>query len=51
MHRERVAKALLADVSRKCRAVEESDEWIVGAKAEKCKLVLALMRQLAEDTP
>ena len=40
---------LLAEVSHKCRAVEESEDWIIGAKAEKCKAVLALMRQLAEE--
>jgi hypothetical protein len=40
---------LLAEVSHKCRAVEESEAWIIGAKAEKCKAALALMRQLAEE--
>ena len=47
LHRE--TSELLAEVSRKCKSVEASEEWIVGAKAEKCKVVLALMRQLAQD--
>jgi len=48
--REQVEKAqLLDDICRKCQAAEESEEWIVGAKAEKCKVVLALLRRLAQD--
>lgn len=49
-HREDMdAQELLIELSHKCRAVEESEDWVVGAKAEKCKRVLALMRNLAED--
>ena len=48
-HRENMEEAqLLSELSRKCQEVEESEDWVVGAKAEKCKTVLALMRELAQ---
>lgn len=40
---------LLAEVINKCHSVELCEEWIIGAKAEKCKAALRLMCQLAED--